>query len=86
MDPDFVREIIVLLGFLALYLVGSMFMLKGHKTDLSAVANDTFGAGGGGTGGEGPGASPRLNRRRKAIARENAERGTGDHHSADVSE
>jgi hypothetical protein len=83
MDPDFLREIIVLLGMLALYVVGSMMMLKGHKTDLSAVTNDTHGG-----GGEGPGLSPRLNRRRKAIARENAQReiDRGDRHSTDVSE
>lgn len=80
MDPDFVREIVVLLGFIALYLVGSMLMVRGHKTDLSAVTHGGGPSGGGG----GDLGSPRLNRRRKALAREAADR--ADRQSADVAE
>lgn len=68
MDPDFLREIIVLVGFLALYLVGSMLMLRGHKTDLSAVSAVPHG------GGEGTLVAARLNRRRKAQARDASDR------------
>lgn len=67
MDPDFIREFSVLAGFAALYIVGSIFLLKGHKTDLSAVSN--HGALSSETGAPTP---QRLNRRRKAIAREQA--------------
>ena len=73
MDPDFVREFSVLAGFAGLYIIGSIFLLKGHKTDLSAV------------GSHGPLATEtgtptpqRLNRRRKAIAREQAAKSIDD--------
>ncbi len=67
MDPDFIREFSVLAGFAGLYIVGSIFLLKGHKTDLSAVANH------GTLSSESGVPTPqRLNRRRKAIAREQA--------------
>ncbi len=65
MDPDFIREFSVLAGFAGLYIVGSIFLLKGHKTDLSAVG--THGALSPESGVPTP---QRLNRRRKAIARE----------------
>ncbi len=67
MDPDFIREFSVLAGFAALYIAGSIFLLKGHKTDLSDVANS--GTLSSATGTPTP---QRLNRRRKAIAREQA--------------
>ena len=66
MDPDFIREFSVMAGFIGLYIVGSIFLLKGHKTDLSAVGQH-----GGTAHSEGGLPTPqRLNRRRKAIARE----------------
>ncbi len=67
MDPDFIREFSVLAAFAGLYIVGSIFLLKGHKTDLSAAAS--HGAVAADTGVPTP---QRLNRRRKAIAREQA--------------
>ncbi len=67
MDPDFVREFSVLAAFTGLYIVGSIFLLKGHKTDLSAVSN--HGALSSDSGAPTP---QRLNRRRKAIARDQA--------------
>jgi len=67
MDPDFIREFSVLVGFAGLYIFGSIFLLKGHTTDLSAMH------GHGATTSEGGAPTPqRLNRRRKAIAREQA--------------
>lgn len=68
MDPDFVREFSVLAGFAGLYIVGSIFLLKGHKTDLSAVSNHNPGS----VEGSVAPTPQRLNRRRKAIAREQA--------------
>lgn len=67
MDPDFLRELLVLGAFLALYLVGSAMALRGHTADLSAVAHApaAMAAAAGGT---------RLNKRRAAKAREAAER------------
>jgi hypothetical protein len=66
MDPDFIREASVMAGFIGLYIFGSIYLLKGHKTDLSAV-----GAHGATHHSEGGAPTPqRLNRRRKAIARE----------------
>jgi hypothetical protein len=83
MDSDFLRELVVLLVFMGLYLVGSAILLRGHHADLSAVQQGTRrgtegNAGeskrGGRTGGGTPGEAPvRLNRRRKAMAREQAE-------------
>lgn len=73
MDPDFIREFSVLAGFAALYIVGSIFLLKGFKTDLSAVA--TSGTLSAATGTPTP---QRLNRRRKAIAREQASKQIGE--------
>ena len=74
MDPDFVREFSVMAGFVGLYIVGSIFLLKGHKTDLSAV-----GAHGASARGEDGVPTPqRLNRRRKAIAREQAAKSVQD--------
>lgn len=68
MDPDFIREFSVMAGFVGLYIIGSIFLLKGHKTDLSAVS-----AHGSAARGEGGVPTPqRLNRRRKAIARDQA--------------
>ena len=67
MDPDFIREFSVLLGFAALYIVVSIVLLRGYKTDLSAVS--LHGPTGTGEGGVVP---QRLNRRRKAIARDAA--------------
>lgn len=72
MDADFLRELVVLAVFVGLYVFGSAFLLRGHTTDLSVVHGGTSprrSAAGGATGGQ-----PRLNRRRKAIAREQAER------------
>jgi hypothetical protein len=71
MDADFVREIVVLAVFIGLYVVGSALLLRGHTTDLSAV-HDNGSARRAAAGGADP---QRLNRRRKAIAREQAERG-----------
>ena len=68
MDPDFVREFSVVAGFIGLYIVGSIFLLKGHKTDLSAVGLH----GSTPRGEDGVPTPQRLNRRRKAIAREQA--------------
>lgn len=73
MDSDFLRELGVLLAFMALYFGGSTMLLRGHHVDLSAVQlrNRRASSGeGGGSAGEAP---VRLNRRRKAIAREQAE-------------
>ena len=65
MDQDFMRELMVLGGFLGLYLVLSAALLRGHTTDLSAVAN---------VPGAAAGAAVKLNKRRQARAREAAER------------
>lgn len=71
MDPDFVREIGVLGVFIALYVFGSAYLLRGHKADLSAVAvAGTRRAAVRSSAGE-----ARLNRRRKARLREAAARG-----------
>lgn len=70
MDPDFIREFSVLLGFGALYIGVSILLLRGHTTDLSAVSLH-----GGAAGGEGGNVPQRLNRRRKAIARDTAAKG-----------
>lgn len=83
MDSDFLRELVVLLVFMGLYLVGSAVLLRGHHVDLSAVQQGTRRGSDGSlpegkrasrTGGGTPGEAPvRLNRRRKAMAREQAE-------------
>lgn len=73
MDPDFLRELVVLLVFIGLYLIGSAVLLKGHKADLSAVHPITGGTNRASVE-EGEAVPTRLNRRRKAIAREEAER------------
>ena len=76
MDPDFLRELVVLLAFLFIYIVLAAILLRNHKADLSAVAE-------GGSAprtlvdGESSSLQPRLNRRRKAIARDDAERASG---------
>ena len=67
MDPDFVREFGVLAGFAGLYIVASVLLLRGHKTDLTAVASH-----GALSLGDGAPTPQRLNRRRKAIARAKA--------------
>ena len=69
MDPDFMREMLVLLFFIGLYLVVSAVFLRGHHTDLSEVTAHNAKAG---VDSAGANAGPRLNRRRKAIAREAA--------------
>lgn len=75
MDSDFLRELGVLVAFMLLYLAGSAALLRGHHTDLSAVQQGAGRRSPEGTqraaaGGEAP---VRLNRRRKAMAREQAE-------------
>lgn len=76
MDSDFLRELGVLIAFMLLYLAGSAALLRGHHADLSAVQQGTGGRRStdgtprAAAGGEAP---VRLNRRRKAIAREQAE-------------
>ncbi|MBM4345674.1 MAG: hypothetical protein FJ100_20060 [Deltaproteobacteria bacterium] len=71
MDPDFLRELLVLAVFIGLYVFGSAAMLRGHKVDLSAVAAvGTRRAIARTDGGE-----VRLNRRRKARLREAQARG-----------
>ncbi len=66
MDPDFVRELMVLGVFVALYVFGSAMLLRGHKADLSLVAaTGTRRAMVKADGGE-----VRLNKRRKARLRE----------------
>ena len=80
MDPDFIRELVVLAAFVLLYVVGSAMLLRGHKADLSAVAAT-------GTrramtrSGDG---EQRLNRRRKAQARDAAAEGKGDEAAPDA--
>ncbi len=66
MDPDFMREILVLAAFIGLYVFGSIALLRGHKTDLSAVHMHAKA----GAVALAAGVKPRLNRRRKAIARD----------------
>lgn len=80
MDPDFVREFGVMAAFIGLYMVGSILLLRGHKTDLSAVN------GGPTAGNAGPGVPQRLNRRRKAIARDAAQKGGRADLDGDVNE
>ena len=66
MDADFLREMMVLGVFIALYVFGSTMLLRGHKADLSAVAaTGTRRAMVKSDGGE-----VRLNKRRKARLRE----------------
>lgn len=75
MDSDFLRELGVLVAFMLLYLAGSAALLRGHHADLSAVQQGTGGRRSPeGTQRAAAGEAPvRLNRRRKAIAREQAE-------------
>lgn len=69
MDADFMREMLVLLFFIGLYLGVSAMLLRGHHVDLSEVTAHNTVAGAEGAAAE---AGPRLNRRRKAIARQAA--------------
>jgi len=69
MDPDFLRELIVLLSFIGLYIGVAIVLLRGHHVDLSSVhahAVPSVGA----TAAQS--LAPRLNRRRKAMARDAA--------------
>ena len=68
MDPDFLRELIVLLSFVALYIGVAILLLRGHHVDLSSVSAHASGP----SGESGKAMAPRLNRRRKAIARDAA--------------
>ncbi len=69
MDADFMREMLVLLFFIGLYLGVSAMLLRGHHVDLSEVtAHNTIG----GADAAAAETGPRLNRRRKAIARQAA--------------
>ncbi len=71
MDPDFLRELLVLAVVSGLDVVGSAALLRGHKADLSLVAaTGTRRALARTDGGE-----ARLNRRRKARLREAQARG-----------
>ncbi|MFZ4580077.1 MAG: hypothetical protein ACOYOB_16950 [Myxococcota bacterium] len=70
MDPDFLRELIVLGVTVALYIFGTMLMLRGHTVDLSAAHFHKLGDP------EAMAVTPKLNKRRKAIARD-AERRRG---------
>ena len=69
MDPDFLRELIVLLSFIGLYIGVAVVLLRGHHVDLSSVSAHAVPVAG---GGDGKTLAPRLNRRRKAIARDAA--------------
>lgn len=64
MDQDFLRELLVLVFFLALYIGVAAALLRAHKTDLSAVSAKAAGGAAAGP------VAARLNKRRKAIARE----------------
>ncbi|MSP92199.1 MAG: hypothetical protein EXR79_10425 [Myxococcales bacterium] len=64
MDQEFFRELLVLVFFLALYIGVAAALLRAHKTDLTAVSAKSAGGAGAGP------VAVRLNKRRKAIARE----------------
>ncbi len=82
MDPDFVRELLVLAVFIGLYVFGSAALLRGHKADLSLVAaTGTRRALARTDGGE-----TRVNRRRKARLREAQARGEGSAADSETSE
>jgi len=71
MDPDFLRELLVLGIVIALYMFGSAALMRGHTTDLSAVAAiGTRRAMVQSTTGE-----VRLNKRRKARLRDAGDQG-----------
>lgn len=69
MDPDFLRELVVLLSFIGLYIGVAILLLRGHHVDLSSVNVHAAPAAG---ATEGKAITPRLNRRRKAMARDAA--------------
>lgn len=79
MDPDFMRELIVLLSFVALYIGVAILLLRGHHTDLSSVSAHASGP----SGEPGKTLAPRLNRRRKAIARDAAQKAAATDASAE---
>jgi hypothetical protein len=70
MDAEFMRELIVLAGVCCLFVIGVPLMVRGHEAEPLEG-----GAGVASEGGADPVIAPRLNRKRKARARDAAERG-----------